>query len=703
LFEHQKKRKLKIETPGGIPLGRSGETMKRIFSPFMRTYIFFFVCLLIILIPVCLYTYRLSRDISISEGRRHLLTQGEILRNDLNRMSALIQNIGTYETVIQASMYRTPLNPIERYALERARKMLANAMTAQSGGLIAEYGIVFQNGGCITANRIFDTDTDCFGRFIRYRGDAENQWRSLAGLSSPGLYYTPEQGDFSGIVYAGNMPIRFVSSQSARVFFIINTELLLARLMNHDMASIEFRGTDGSFLAVRGEPVETAGRYLISHHDPAGFSISAAIPRSTIWRKMRGDLVFIGISMGLFFLTGLGLSVYLSYRNSKPLIDGLFDRILNGLPFTPREWEGIAGLFRAIPPVYCLCLIRGNDSVTFNRSSVYSAVQDMIGFLTEHADFPKQMDFAGFIHYIGADQAVVLLPVYEAFAEPEAYQGILERGMETLGALSRVRLHAALSGVFRGLERLPDAYRQVRQILRVVTIHTPSAVFLERNADKSLDHYPLEFTDSQRFYELLLAADFEHADLMVRRAFAAINGAYPAEPLIYHLFWSFEQVFIRIKAEHILGEDQDFTVPEYLETDTLEQMAQKIADGAGQICAGIDRSHKQKETSLAAALTAYIDQNLSNPMLCLAGAAAAFGISEAATGSLVKKSAGKTFFEYVDQKRMKKAYALLAESNIPVNDIASKCGFALVNSFYKSFKRHFGFPPTALRRAAKGP
>jgi AraC-like DNA-binding protein len=406
--------------------------------------------------------------------------------------------------------------------------------------------------------------------------------------------------------------------------------------------------------------------------------------------------------MGLFFITGLSLSVYLSYRNSKPLIDGLFDRVLNGLPFTPGEWEGMAGLFRIIPPVYCLCLIRGNDPVTFNRSSVYSAVQDMMGFLTEHINFPKQMDFAGFIHYIGVDQAVVPLPIYETYAKPEIYQGILERGMETLGTANRVRLHIVLSGVFRGVEQLSDAYRQVRQILRMVTIHTPSAVFLEKNADKSLDRYPLEFTDSQRFYELLLAADFEHADLMVRRAFAAINGAYPAEPLIYHLFWSFEQVFIRIKAEHILGEDQDFIPPGYSETDTLEGMVQKIVDGAGQICAGIDRSHKQRETSLTAALMAYIDQNLSNPMLCLAGAASAFGLSEGSTGNLVKKSTGKSFFEYVDQNRMKKAYAMLTESNIPVNDIAPKCGFALVNSFYKSFKRHFGFPPTALRRTAKG-
>jgi AraC-like DNA-binding protein len=324
----------------------------------------------------------------------------------------------------------------------------------------------------------------------------------------------------------------------------------------------------------------------------------------------------------------------------------------------------------------------------------------MMAFIAEHINFPRQMDFTGFIHYIGVDQALVPLPICEAYAKPAAYQGILERGMETVGARNRVRLHIALSGVFQGIEQLSDAYRQVRQILRMVTIHSPGAVF-PGDAGKSPDHFPLEFTDSQRFYELLLAADFEHAAIMVRRAFATMSGGCPAEPVVYHLFWTFEQVFIRLQAECILGEDQEFAAPEYSAADTLEQMVEKIVNRAEQICGCIDRAHKQKETSLTASLMAYIDRNLANPLLCIASAASEFGLSEASTGNLVKKFSGKSFFEYVDQKRMKKAYVLLTESDITVNDIAQKCGFALSNSFYKSFKRHFGFPPTVLRRTTK--
>jgi AraC-like DNA-binding protein len=91
------------------------------------------------------------------------------------------------------------------------------------------------------------------------------------------------------------------------------------------------------------------------------------------------------------------------------------------------------------------------------------------------------------------------------------------------------------------------------------------------------------------------------------------------------------------------------------------------------------------------------------PPLNLCAVAAAFGFSERYTQSLILKYTAKSFFEYIDKKRMKMAYSLLSESSMSVNDIAAKCGFSLPNSFYKSFKRHFGFPPTDLRKPSGMP
>lgn len=39
-------------------------------------------------------------------------------------------------------------------------------------------------------------------------------------------------------------------------------------------------------------------------------------------------------------------------------------------------------------------------------------------------------------------------------------------------------------------------------------------------------------------------------------------------------------------------------------------------------------------------------------------------------------------------------------TDLPVHQIATNCGFALTNSFYKAFKRRFGTSPSALRASA---
>jgi AraC-like DNA-binding protein len=196
-----------------------------------------------------------------------------------------------------------------------------------------------------------------------------------------------------------------------------------------------------------------------------------------------------------------------------------------------------------------------------------------------------------------------------------------------------------------------------------------------------------------------LAGDFEHASIMIRHAFDYFRDrGVVVESVIYHLFWSFEQVFVRFRAENTADKNLDAALPVYNPQDSIEKLTGKILAAALEICNYINSNSRQQEMRLEVSLLSYIDKNISNPMLNLNAVSSAFGLSERTVQNLIHKTAAKTFFEYIDQKRMKIAYSLLTESAIPVNDIALKCGFALPNSFYKAFKRHFGFPPTDLRK-----
>lgn len=58
-----------------------------------------------------------------------------------------------------------------------------------------------------------------------------------------------------------------------------------------------------------------------------------------------------------------------------------------------------------------------------------------------------------------------------------------------------------------------------------------------------------------------------------------------------------------------------------------------------------------------------------------------------------------TFYEYVNQWRVRRAKELLAESAIPLEQIAGKSGFNSLSRFRRYFTKAVGMTPSAYRKA----
>ena len=90
---------------------------------------------------------------------------------------------------------------------------------------------------------------------------------------------------------------------------------------------------------------------------------------------------------------------------------------------------------------------------------------------------------------------------------------------------------------------------------------------------------------------------------------------------------------------------------------------------------------------------AYIGENLGDPDMCVDRVAQRFGISGRQVYGIVKDAEGVSFTEYLTQLRMKYAAECLAVQSVPIREIAVSCGYTSLNTFYKAFRRYYGFPP----------
>lgn len=96
-------------------------------------------------------------------------------------------------------------------------------------------------------------------------------------------------------------------------------------------------------------------------------------------------------------------------------------------------------------------------------------------------------------------------------------------------------------------------------------------------------------------------------------------------------------------------------------------------------------------------IIAYIDQRYTEDIL-LSSLAKQFNLSIGYLSMLVKKETGKTYSEYVTEKRLALAKELLGDQSISIQDIVQRVGYKDYFHFNKLFKKHFGITPSKYRK-----
>jgi AraC family transcriptional regulator len=99
-------------------------------------------------------------------------------------------------------------------------------------------------------------------------------------------------------------------------------------------------------------------------------------------------------------------------------------------------------------------------------------------------------------------------------------------------------------------------------------------------------------------------------------------------------------------------------------------------------------------------LLAWIEENLDQP-LTLADLAQEAALSEYHFARMFRQSMNMAPHQYVMQRRMVKAQALICHSALPLTDIAMACGFSSASHFSNRVKSATGLTPSQLRAAQR--
>ena len=106
-----------------------------------------------------------------------------------------------------------------------------------------------------------------------------------------------------------------------------------------------------------------------------------------------------------------------------------------------------------------------------------------------------------------------------------------------------------------------------------------------------------------------------------------------------------------------------------------------------------------KDVTLINNIAEYIEQSYANPLLNLSQMAQDFGMTENFLYYFFRTRMQKSFAQYLEDKRLEKARALIAENTKePLTFLAERCGYANTQTFRRAFKKRYGLTPSEFKR-----
>ena len=100
-----------------------------------------------------------------------------------------------------------------------------------------------------------------------------------------------------------------------------------------------------------------------------------------------------------------------------------------------------------------------------------------------------------------------------------------------------------------------------------------------------------------------------------------------------------------------------------------------------------------KSASVGRAMKLIANENLNSEQI-----SEKLGISSRHLRRLLKEEVGISFTKIESEIRLKRAHKLILESSLSITEIAYTSGYLSIRRFNDSFKKHFKFSPTQIRK-----
>ena len=602
--------------------------------------------------------------------------------------------------------------------------------------LVADAGIILSNDIILSRYR-FLLKPDLYTFYPFFINQGQNNWEEWKTVLinnspiSPSMdYFSQDYGTYKAITYT----VPWYKEETEKILFYATLPIknILSLLANETTLAdgfVRIYDSDGKELMMYSSSVNNEKKvsamknsyYIVTNKsqiEPLYFEvgISKTAIRLATAPVSRGILLFAFlvllfiISVSLFFAkkgsepmqrlmvnidsdkyitkfkTRLDQSIYTVREQSRMLRSTVFKNALYLGLYETDDLRNFRFMYPDFPHAFQIALINYEfpGNLTLEDESIFqielkNAVVDFLGIS---------------IMLLDMTEAVLLfLPLSDN--EQNWDQRVIDL-QNDLNRKIKADLVFSLSDVFNKEEDLFQAWQQVNFIQKTSGINGELRVGKMDNIAEKSHAAPLIISMLQMIYDSIKTGNEKVPCAILEKTLSRISLV--EHPILSEIIYKMlSSLILLIKTENPSSFGKT-NIPVFQKENIDELFSKQFPDCFRKISEILLINNEKNITKLGKVIIEYINDHYSDPLFYIPSLLDQFNISRPTLQKIVKSMTGETISVYIEKIRLKKAWELLSENNLSVTETAKLTGFSNINSFHKTFKRVYGFPPGKINK-----
>ena len=339
-----------------------------------------------------------------------------------------------------------------------------------------------------------------------------------------------------------------------------------------------------------------------------------------------------------------------------------------------------------------------------NQDTLYSVVSIWMDEEKHEASERMAQSIDGLQHVMGAESHYIHIILFQEGNHFKTHQQQISKGIEAIERCLKHEFHGTryamgIGAVKPTVAELPDSFREAMKTvdyLRCLKDGQAKMIYSEW-VDAAPHTLDLNGTN-EGWINWVYSGDAERllawlSDLFTQAYMAKDMTLKDMKTICIQVLLQF--VSAMRSAKKSCNDDSNF-FEELKDYDSLHELESYMIDHCKRLCELIHNNIQMQKNISITLVKEYIDQFYTSP-LSLSGVAEHFHFSSGYLSLQFKEYTGKTFTQYIINKRLNRSCELLTGTTLQIYKIAAEVGYTDEKHFTKLFIRHFNMNPREYR------